>query len=158
MNDFVTIDLVGDKKSIIDREDLARVSQFTWRAVKQCRTWYAVTRVGRKEIKLHRFIMKVAPDAVIDHRNRDGLDNRKENLRPCTRGQNRCNAIGWPETRRSKYKGLSLNKGRWQARIKINRRTICLGTYADEVEAAKAYDAAAKKFHGEFARLNFGQE
>lgn len=154
-DDYVSIPLTNEKWARIDYEDFEQVSAFTWTATKQCRTWYASAKINGKMVALHRFVMKAVRGQVIDHIDRNGLNNQKTNLRFCTRGENRRNAIGWPETRKSRFKGLSINKGRWQVRIKINKKTICLGTYADEVEAARAYDAGAVQFHGEFARLNF---
>jgi hypothetical protein len=158
MSDHVEIPLSRGMVALVDSEDVDRVSLHTWRAIKQCRVWYAFAKVGGRDLSLHRFVLEAKSGQVVDHINRDGLDNRKTNLRFCTRGENRRNAIGWPERRKSRFKGLSLNKGRWQVRIKLNRKTICLGTYADEVDAAKAYDRAAVVIHGDFARLNFTME
>ncbi len=105
---------------------------------------------------MHRLIMNTPPDLVCDHINHNGLDNRKANLRNCTIKQNNANArpAKWTS---SKYKGVSYikRKKKWAVYIKKDGRQFNLGCFADEAEAAKAYDASAKKLHGEFAHLNF---
>ena len=92
---------------------------------------------------------------MVDHINGNGLDNRKENLRFCTNGQN----IAWGKKRKgaSKFKGVSwyTNRKIWVSKLKSNGVNYFLGYFEKENDAAKAYDIAAMKYHGEFARLNF---
>jgi len=91
-----------------------------------------------------------------DHRNHDTLDNRRENLRVATRSENCRNRMRRVDNR-SGFKGVSWNRerGQWRAQIWTGSTNKLLGTFADPVSAAKAYDEAACERHGEFALLNF---
>lgn len=113
--------------------------------------------VMRSGKRLHRSIL-CSPDYDIDHRNGNGLDNRRENLRGCDERQNQGNS-----RRRSKkpksssFRGVHFYTRRqiWAAFISINNRSVGLGHFACEIDAAKAYDWAAEDHFGEFATLNF---
>jgi hypothetical protein len=96
-------------------------------------------------------------ELLVDHRNRNSLDNRRANLRWATASQNSYNREKTSSKSSSKYRGVTFNKRRnkWYARIKVNRKTIFLGSYTDEQNAAKAYDLAALMYYHEFAHLNF---
>jgi len=110
---------------------------------------------SRRIGKLHRAVVG-SKSPNVDHRNHDKLDNRRRNLRECSEQQNqfnkRPNAKG-----KSAYKGVSwLSRQEcWVVRISLNRKKIWVGAFKDEMEAAKAYDAAAKRFFGQFAFINF---
>ena len=107
---------------------------------------------------MHRQIVKVEDGKFVDHINHNGLDNRKANLRPATFAENNRNRRKVKINNfRSKYKGIYWEKKQkqWGVRIMTNRTSKYIGSYKDEIEAAKAYDKAAKKYHGEFASLNF---
>jgi len=109
---------------------------------------------------MHRQIINVPVFLLVDHINGNGLDNRKANLRPATHSQNVRNR---PKARyaspRSKYKGVTWHKRKrkWNTRIRVKGRTIPLGYFDNELHAAKAYDHAARKYHGDFASLNFSE-
>lgn len=106
-----------------------------------------------KTVYMHREIMGTPKGMDTDHIDRNGLDNRKCNLRICTRSQNNHNRQ--PRTDcDSRYKGVAKQRKRWMAHIQYNGRSIFLGEYDTEIEAAKAYDKKAKEFFGEFARPN----
>jgi hypothetical protein len=154
------ITLSQGKIAIVDDEDFERVNQFKWFAKKDENTWYARRTVRidgkRKNIHLHTFIMNTALGFVVDHKNHNGLDNRKENLRLCSKSQNQHNQK-LRQGGTSQYKGVCWHKNKrcYFARIVIAGKQKHLGSFTDEVEAAKAYDEAAKEHFGEFAHLNF---
>jgi hypothetical protein len=112
---------------------------------------------GKTRIEyLHRVIMEPAKGLLVDHRNRNPFDNRRDNLRIATHSENSCNQPKRKNTS-SQYGGVTRDKrcGRWEAVIVDQGKRIRLGRFDNEEDAARAYDAAAKKYHGEFARLNF---
>lgn len=140
---------------LIDPDDEKRVCSRRWSIVKSGKRFYA--RSGN--ISLHRFILN-APDGVhVDHINGNGLDCRRANLRFATPTQNQQNARKRDGKSTSRYKGVcrdQYNTERpWLAYITVNKRCIQLGRFAFSHDAALAYDKAAIKHFGEFARLNF---
>jgi hypothetical protein len=144
------IPLTQGKTALIDAADFSRVSAFRWIALRNGRNWYAMRWPG---IYMHRLILGVRE---VDHINGNGLDNRRCNLRPATRSQQMQNSRKRLDTS-SLYKGVYWDKtyGIWRAQIRINGRAISLGRFDNEVEAAKAYDKAAKEAFSEYARTNF---
>lgn len=152
------IPLTQGKHAIVDASDYDRVSKFKWYANRPSKfTWYAMRRVGSAIILMHREIMSPSPDLDVDHLDRDGLNNRRKNLRVCTPAQNSANRVKQRTPASSRYKGVSLVKrtGRWRAYICPGGRQKTLGCFDNEVEAARAHDAAAKEIFGSFAFLNF---
>ena len=152
------IPLTQDKFAIVDNDDYGRLSKYKWYAIKTPKTYYAARNCRRKNIRMHRLITSAPKGLFVDHINHDGLDNRKTNLRLCTRRQNNRNRRPCDKT--SKYKGVCWNKRakKFMASICIDGKNKNLGYFDDQVDAAKVYDNAAKKFFGEFAYLNFPDE
>ncbi len=108
-------------------------------------------------VYMHRIIMNPPDGKQVDHINGDGLDNRVENLRIATSSENNYNT-GKQSNNTSGYKGVSWHKTRktWQVLIGVGGRLIRIpGVFNSAEDAARAYDEAAKKYHGVFARLNF---
>ena len=158
---FRRIPLTQGKYAIVDPDDFERLNKHKWYAVKNTNTFYALRnkRVGKKYISLgmHRQILHPPENLMVDHINHNGLDNRKANLRLATCAQNTYNRKQFRKDKTSKYTGVSWRKykKKWAAIICYKRKNIIIGYFKDEKQAAKAYDKAAKKYHGEFASLNF---
>jgi hypothetical protein len=151
--------------AIIDPEDYEKIAIDDWQLYNNHNyKYYAVRLEDCKVVFMHRQIMGPFDCAqgksgkVVDHRNREGLDNRKSNLRLATRSQNNCNRKQKKGT--SKYRGVCYNKRtkKWRAYISFNGIYKSLGYFENEEEAGRAYDEAAKELHGEFASLNFSEE
>jgi len=149
------IELTQGKYAIIDKKDFKVIKGHKWFAIKFRHTYYAATKINKKRVLMHKLLTKVSGKDV-DHKNRNGLDNRQSNMRPATRSQNCANAIG--KGGRSKFKGIYWfeRQKRWAARITVNYKRYFLGYHLTEKDAAKAYDKAALKYFKQFARLNFG--
>lgn len=169
------IPLTKGQYVMVDDEDFEYLIQFKWNARKQegkDHTFYA-TRTGRKNegnlyrktIWIHRSIMKLNdPLLFVDHKDRNGLNCQKSNMRICTRGENMRNR---KSSGISSYLGVSKHKCKklkngneslffkWKAQIRHNNKPERLGYFSNEIDAAKAYDKRAKELHGEFANLNF---
>jgi hypothetical protein len=107
----------------------------------------------KKHQILHYLIVEKRGGLEVDHINRDVFDNRRENLRYCTRSQNEMNK-GLNVANSSGYKGVCGEGGKWRAQIKFRRNNLHLGMFLTKKEAAKAYNEKAKELYGEFAWLN----
>ncbi len=106
----------------------------------------------RKRLLLHREIMSPKGRDVVDHINHDKADCQRDNLRICTNTENIRN--GRKRSGAAPYKGISRKRGKWGAWIMVNHKSIWLGCFTEAIDAARAYDAAAIKHHGEFACIN----
>jgi hypothetical protein len=161
---FRRIHLSEGKYALVDQTDFYRINNLDWFAKEDFDSIYAVRffkRHGKnsKLLSMHRFIYNPPAGLVVDHRNCNGLDNRRENLRPATRSQNTCNTPKRKNTT-SRFVGVHFSKKskKWVAQIKYKGGKKWLGYFDNEIDAARVYDLAAVKYHGEFARLNFSEE
>lgn len=155
------IKLTKGFEAIVDDENYEYLNQFKWhnsQTGKDNKYNYARARYHGKNVKMHRLILSVFDENVhVDHINGNTLDNRKINLRACSRSENKCNSIKNTKTS-SIYKGVSYDehgKKKWKACTTKDGKNIYLGRFESEIEAAKAYDAYAREHYGEFAKINF---
>lgn len=134
-----------------DDEDYDKLKSFNWFIANVNGHLYSVRKVGKRIQKMHRFIIGVQdPKTIIDHIDGNGLNNRKSNLRLVNKSQNAMNS-----KRKNKfgYKGISFD-GKYVSRIHVNGKRVTLGWFDTAIEAALAYNKAAKEHFGEFAKLN----
>jgi hypothetical protein len=143
--------------TIVDDDDYQYLNQFKWYLLKSHSNYYAIRtkRPENKLIQLHRIVIKAKQGEIVDHINGNKLDNRKCNLRICTKSQN-CQNRKISKLNKSGFNGVSwnVNNRKWVAQIAFNNKKMHLGFFNDLTEAAKSFNAAALKYHGEFANLN----
>jgi len=151
------ISLTQGKVALVDDEDYERVSALSWRAHKDKKTWYVETSINGETVFMHKFILGLGPEIEADHKDGNGLNNSRSNIRPATRSNNCMNRVGWSK---HGYKGVyKVSTGsKFGARIQAVGRMVGLGCHDSPEEAARAYDRAALNYHGEFAKLNFPEE
>lgn len=151
------IPLTRGKFALVDDEDYVEINSYKWFARKEKTSWYAERCDARKTVTMQQRIMgQNSCGKLIDHKDLNGLNNQRGNLRWCTVSQNAHNSRIRKDNK-SGYKGVSWNKGskKWQANIKVDMKDMHLGLFFCIVKAARAYDTAARKYFGEFARTNF---
>jgi hypothetical protein len=150
--------------AVVDQKDYYRLGNSNWYLVGKKGRLYAAHNVKADgslmvQVRLHREIMQPTNGLLVDHRNGNGLDNRRANLRLATHTQNMHNCRK-RKNATSQFIGVCLDKKRklWESTITSNGKKIYLGRFKTEIDAARAYDEAALKYHKDFARLNFPQE
>jgi len=153
------IPLTQGKTAIVDDDMYDELSKYKWSASFLHGNWYAKRniRVGGKRltVRMHSVIIDIPSGLLPDHKNGNGLDNRRENLRACTKTENQRNQRKTRGT--SVFKGVHWKeeRGNWIAQIQVNHKNFHLGCFTSEIAAALAYDEAAKLHFGEFAKTNF---
>lgn len=165
---MVEIPLTQGKIAIVDDEDLALVVRHSWsakRVVLNARVlWYAHMDIWagkHRYVLMHRLILALKPgDPGVDHRDGDGLNNRRGNLRLATHSQNKANSDGHPTVRKSRYKGVYWSSdarytagGRWRVQLTVNGKQVCCSAKS-EVQAAQLYNELALRHFGRYSRLN----
>lgn len=153
------IKLTKGKFALVDDNDYEYLNQFYW-SVDGSGYPQRATKINgkRRPIRMHRDILKLVGKEMADHADENKLNNQRENLRKCTKSQNTVNK-GLLRNNTSGYNGVWFHKGkwrvkRWTAEIHVNGKKIYLGSYLTKEEGAFAYNQAATKYFGEFARLN----
>jgi hypothetical protein len=143
--------LTKGKAALLDVADLRRVLRYNWVAVKPSTVWYGQAWVGGKAVYLHRFLLDAS---LVDHRNQDGLDCRRRNLRAATKSQNNHNRA--PVSHSSRYRGVSLDvrTGRWRPHISCQGRLYFGPRFSDERDAAIWWNAKARELFGDRAWQN----
>jgi hypothetical protein len=152
------VPVAGGFVALVDEEDYPLVSGRDWFVRERAGCRYAVS----KGVLMHRLILNAKRGQIVDHASGDGLDNRRENIRICTHAQNMQNRRKSATATVTKYKGVSVLSSRarrarpYQAEIEAFGERVFLGSFLTAEKAAKAYDRAARIFHGKFARTNAG--
>lgn len=139
--------------AIVDEDDYKSLSKHKWCIGNH---GYALRRVDNRIVLMHRLICGATKGQMVDHINRRKLDNRRKNLRTASKQGNAANSKKRNYKSSSRYKGVTYieNSNKYLSRITVNYKTIRLGLYKSETEAARAYDEAAEDFFGDFSNTN----
>ncbi len=158
------IPLTRGMTATVDAADFAGLSSYRWQASKGGNTWYArrharLSTGACTSISMHRQILGFPDAPTIDHRDGNGLNNRRENIRPATFSQNAANRVHYAKIAKCGYIGVFQRRveygGSFAASISFDGKHLHLGSFRRALDAALAYDEAARRLYGEFSRLNF---
>ena len=159
---MITLPLKHGLEAYVDNDDAELIAGYNWYAMKMRNTWYVratIPNSGGKKIYLHRLIMGEPEGIMIDHIDRNGLNCQKDNMREATNSENQKNRESSGGS--SQFKGVYKGKGtEWTMEINTSgpKGVLTITGFRTEEGAAKRYDKLAKKYHGEFVRLNFPEE
>lgn len=153
------ISLTQGKSTLVSDDDYERIHHLKW-TYNPHRAGYAMTRIDGKTVYMHRLILSAPKGLEVDHIDGDSLNNQRNNLRLATRRENARNSRRHRTSNPlTNFKGVCRASGtKWIAQLRVNDRTIKIGPFETDREAAIAYDNAARLHFGEFARTNFVKE
>jgi hypothetical protein len=159
-----TIELTQGMHTLVSNEDYEWLMQWHWHVTKGNTTYYAVRYTRKAEVDLYPYRTRLSIHGVlyegritqglmVDHRNGNGLDNRRSNLRLCTNAQNLRNHTRAPKHSTTGITGVSWHKRdkRWRAYIKVNDKNVHLGYYKTIEEAIAVRRAAELQYFGKWA-------
>lgn len=150
----------GAVKLTFDEKSFKLYQKYNWWLKDQNNKYSYLCRdcvTTGKKFRFHRELLNLTDkNLVCDHINGDGLDNRLDNLRICTQKENIRNKNKTKNQTSSKYKGVSFNKlnNNWRVRMEKDGSQVEIGSFKTEKEAAEAYNKAAIKMYGEYAKVN----
>lgn len=157
-SEITSVALNKNKLAIIDGGDSQLVQGYVWYEMPVRDTSYAATAINGRTVYMHRLIMSAPTGIEVDHKNGDGLDNRRCNLRLATHQENLANQK-LSRANTSGYKGVVLQKsGTWRAQAKHSGKMYNLGSYHKIEDAARAYDLFMRERFGAYAKVNFPDE
>ena len=150
--------LVNGGVCLVDNRDFYLVSCFNWHARKRGNNFYAERYSNGRIVYMHRFILGCETGTIVDHKNGNGLDNRRTNIRLCSRTENNRNKR-IQHNNKSGFKGVvhvdnPKSHKKWKAIIKVDGRSKSLGYFYNKIDAALCYNLNAQKYFGKFACLN----
>lgn len=150
------IKLTKNKIAIVDDHIYSDLNKYKWYFHSGGYAVRTIPNSNSQKVLMHRQILNAPDDEEVDHVNGNRLDNRTENLRLSSRKQNAQNSSAFSDKMYSKYKGVTWFKrdNKWKSQLKTEGTNIHLGYFDNECDAAQAYNFAAIKHFGEFARLN----
>ena len=148
----IRLHIDNDHYTLVDYEDYVKIVEFNWQVSG---FGYISRNVNGKTLYLHKYLLG-ADEETVDHINGNKLDNRRRNLRLCSDKDNTRNRRAL-EGKTSIYKGVSYDTqtGKWNCHIKVDSKSIRLGRFDTEIEAARQYDINAIRYFGEYVWLNF---
>lgn len=145
-----TLHTKSGQKILVDDQSLPVLERYTWHIDSR---GYPATNINGRKIRMHKLLLKEAK--IVDHINRNKLDNRLENLREATHSQNTLNREAIPTKKACPYKGVHKTaSGKWQAMIWYKGKNYGLGSYSTPEEAALVYNSKAQELYGNDAYLN----